>query len=501
MKVDRSVMIRFAIAVATLAISTAFASAATITGDVPGYRRLVELEASRTFSSELVNDLNSRDPALASRAALAIGRTKDIRGTAPLLARYRDSRDPGVRAMALYALGLLSDHTPIEIGTVLRALHDRDNVIRVAAIDAAQRTIAAKQPGADVFGAPLIALMRDDRDPIVRGRAAVALATLADMPAEGAGASNERIGAAVVAAYETERNLTVRWHEAWTLGRAFPKAPSIAQITNALSDKDQLIRLEFLTVAGRHGDPDLVRLMEPLTHDPAWRVAEQASESIIRLNTGTRTEHLTKIPDGVTTPAPLPEETTVPLPRPTGLGPIRRPVPADAILTLPLHPTSGASLDGPAPGLHPRVRIGTTKGAIVVRLYPEWAPLTVANFLNLVNRGYYDNLRWFRIVPNFVAQTGDTKNGAADSPGPGYTIPAEENPLEQRAGIISMGLNYEKAQAVRDSAGSEFYITMSPQMHLNRSFTVFGEVESGFNVLGRLIESDTMTRVEELPPD
>jgi len=180
---------------------------------------------------------------------------------------------------------------------------------------------------------------------------------------------------------------------------------------------------------------------------------------------------------------------------------MRKPLASDAILTLPLHPTTSGALDGPVPGPHPRVRIGTTKGTIVVRLYPEWAPLTVANFLNAVNRGYYDNLRWFRIVPNFVAQTGDEKNGAPDSAGPGYTIPAEENPLEQRPGIISMGLNYDKNQAIRDSAGTEFYITMSPQMHLNRPFTVFGEVESGFNVLGRLIESDTMTRVEELPAD
>ncbi len=133
----------------------------------------------------------------------------------------------------------------------------------------------------------------------------------------------------------------------------------------------------------------------------------------------------------------------------------------------------------------------------MVRLYPEWAPVTVANFLGLVNRGYYDGLRWFRIVPNFVAQTGDPHDtGDGDA---GYAIPAEENPLEQRAGIISMGLNYVGNAPVRDSAGTQFYLTMSPQFHLNRAFTVFGEIESGFAVLGRLIESDRMTRVEELP--
>ncbi len=154
------------------------------------------------------------------------------------------------------------------------------------------------------------------------------------------------------------------------------------------------------------------------------------------------------------------------------------------------------------PGLHPRVRIGTTKGTIVVRLYPEWAALTVANFLSLTNRGYYDDLRWFRVVPDFVAQTGDPHdNGEGDA---GYTIPAEENPLEQRAGVISMGLNYTDGAnpgPIRDSAGAQFYITISPQLHLNRDFTVFGEVESGFATLGRLIESDRMTKVERINDD
>jgi peptidyl-prolyl cis-trans isomerase B (cyclophilin B) len=204
------------------------------------------------------------------------------------------------------------------------------------------------------------------------------------------------------------------------------------------------------------------------------------------------------IPAGVRTPPPPPPQTETALPRPSGLGPPRRPTAADADTSIDLRLRDAASLDGPAPGAHPRVRIGTTKGAIVVRLYPEWAPLTVANFLHLTDRGFYDGLRWFRIVPNFVVQTGDPKNtGDGDA---GYTIPAEENPLEQRSGIISMGLNYTGNKPQRDSAGTQFYLTMSPQFHLNRSFTVFGEIESGFGVLGRLVETDRMTRVERLPP-
>jgi peptidyl-prolyl cis-trans isomerase B (cyclophilin B) len=135
---------------------------------------------------------------------------------------------------------------------------------------------------------------------------------------------------------------------------------------------------------------------------------------------------------------------------------------------------------------------------VYVELYPEWAPLTVENFTNLAERGYYDANPWFRIVPDFVVQTGGGIDGNSDVK---YTIPAEENPLEQDSYVISMGLNYTDppdAHAIRDSAGSEFYITLSPQEHLNRDFTVFGRVIGGFDVLARLIESDKIVRIERI---
>jgi peptidyl-prolyl cis-trans isomerase B (cyclophilin B) len=340
--------------------------------------------------------------------------------------------------------------------------------------------------------------MRRDADSLVRARAAVGLAAFAPLPAAPLPQA-PAAGAAVAAAFAAERNATVRWHEAWALGRAFPTAPSYAQIVSALADRDDLVRMAFIDVAAKRREPRLAALIAPLREDRSWRVAEEAREGLRRLAGGSRTQHLLAIPAGVRTPPPPPPDTTPALSRPHGLGPLRRPSAADADLAIELQLRDAGSLDGPAPGLHPRVRIGTTKGAIVVRLYPEWAPLTVANFLNLTDRGYYDGLRWFRIVPNFVVQTGDPKNtGDGDA---GYTIPAEENPLEQRSGIISMGLNYRGNAPLRDSAGTQFYITLSPQFHLNRAFTVFGEIERGFDVLGRLAESDRMTRVERLPPD
>ncbi len=143
------------------------------------------------------------------------------------------------------------------------------------------------------------------------------------------------------------------------------------------------------------------------------------------------TAHLTKIPAGVRTPSPMPDPLAhVPaLARQSHTGKPAAPSPETIVTQPALDPSSVALFTGPAGGPHPRVRIVTTQGNLYVELYPEWAPLTVENFLNLSNSGYYDGNPWFRIVPDFVVQTGDPHgNGNGDA---GYTLPAEENPIEQ----------------------------------------------------------------------
>ena len=464
-------------------------------GEQPGYRRLVELESTRTFSDELTAPLASGDARLAGRTALALGRTGDPRAAGPLK-NATGAQDVPLRALAVYGYGLLAAKNPIDPALVAKVLDDTAPAVRVAAVDAAWRAMAAKVAGADPLGTRLLVLEALDPDTIVRARAATALSGWKDV------VNPAGIAVEIQKAFAKERDRTVRWHEAWTLRRAFATVTAPATIRAGLADPDELVRIQFADLVGRRKAKSGVSQLGPLLRDPSWRVREQAHESITLLGGGKRTEHLTAIPAGIVTPAPGSRNSEAPLPRPTSLGAPGKPLAADARLDLPLHLDTSAPMNGPMPGPHPRVRIGTTKGTLVVRLYPEWAPLTVANFLNLVDRGYYDGLRWFRIVPDFVVQTGDPNdNGEGDA---GYTIPAEENPLEQRSGVISMGLNYTDppdAHAIRDSAGTQFYITLSPQLHLNRDFTVFGEVESGFSTLGRLIEKDRMTRVERLADD
>ena len=465
-------------------------------GEQPGYRRAVELESARTFSDELTAELASGDARKAGRAALALGRTEDPRAAGPLK-NATDAQDVSVRALAVYGYGLLAAHTPVETKVVIARLADRAAVVRVAAVDAAWRSEAAANPGARALDGPLERLLAGDPDRIVRARAATALSGWRDAPRIAG------VCAAVGRAFARERDRTVRWHQAWTLRRACARFVTPAAVRAGLADRDELVRIQFADVVGRRKAPAGIAQLHPLLADPSWRVREQAYEAIKVLAGLSNTDHLGAIPAEIVTPSPSPANTEPPLPRPSATSKRpAKPVAAQARLDLALRPLTSREMDGPLPGLHPRVRIGTTQGTIVVRLYPEWAPLTVANFLNLAGRGYYDHLRWFRVVPDFVAQTGDPHdNGEGDA---GYTIPAEENPLEQRAGVISMGLNYTqgaKPGPIRDSAGTQFYITISPQLHLDRDFTVFGEVESGFATLGRLIESDRMTRVERIADD
>jgi peptidyl-prolyl cis-trans isomerase B (cyclophilin B) len=428
---------------------------------------------------------------VATRAALAIGRTM-LPGGAAALADHIGDRRPPVRAMSIYGLGLLGLGS--DAGSIAQlATSDASGAVRIAALDALERYEAAKALDATAEAAAEHAIagaLAHDSDRIVRGRGAIALFDFAS------GAQSRAALAALLRAFTVERDAGVRERVMWTIFRGYAKMVPRSVLQRGLRDPDEVVRIEAVRAYGKIDDPDFIYDVEPLAHDPSWRVQEQAMETLRVLKGGKMTEHLSAIPASVHVPPAQPDPFAhlAALPRPSvALG---RPSPARADLGAPLLPVSAADMTSPAHGPHPRMRMITTKGNIYIVLYPEWAPLTVENFLNLTARGFYDDNRWFRIVPDFVVQTGekDDKN----APGPGYTIGAEENPLEQSSYVISMGLDYEGAKAKRDSAGSEYYITISPQYHLDRSFTVFGAVTSGYDVLGRLVESDRVVRIERV---
>lgn len=165
--------------------------------------------------------------------------------------------------------------------------------------------------------------------------------------------------------------------------------------------------------------------------------------------------------------------------------------------------------DAAAPEKLPEVELDTTRGKIVVELFEDDAPNTVANFISLVESGFYDGTKFHRVLPAFMAQGGDpnTKPGADGQPGtggPGYTIKCEwDQPNSRRhfAGTLSM------AHAGRDSGGSQFFLTHLPTPHLDKdvavpagrdAHTVFGRVIEGMDVVLALKRDDAITSAKVL---
>ena len=138
-----------------------------------------------------------------------------------------------------------------------------------------------------------------------------------------------------------------------------------------------------------------------------------------------------------------------------------------------------------------KIKIMTEKGDININLLPEKSPVTVANFVNLAKKGYYDGLKFHRVIDNFMAQGGDpTGTGAG---GPGYQFEDE----------VNNGLNFSKAgklamaNAGPGTNGSQFFITTVPTEWLNGNHTIFGEVVSDddLKVVKKLSNGDVMKKV------
>ncbi|MDM8521341.1 peptidylprolyl isomerase [Anaerolineales bacterium HSG6] len=139
--------------------------------------------------------------------------------------------------------------------------------------------------------------------------------------------------------------------------------------------------------------------------------------------------------------------------------------------------------------------IKTNKGDIVVSLDASAAPEHVNNFVHLSQDGFYDGLTFHRVEPSFVIQGGDPLG--AGNGGPGYTVPGEFS-LKHVKGAIAMARLPDQVNPKRESSGSQFYITLEPTPFLDGQYSVFGQVESGMDVvqaiqIGDIIESITIS--------
>lgn len=143
--------------------------------------------------------------------------------------------------------------------------------------------------------------------------------------------------------------------------------------------------------------------------------------------------------------------------------------------------------------------ITTNKGTMKVELYKDATPKTVENFATLAKKGFYNGLKWHRVLPNFVIQGGcpNSRDGASGMPGtggPGYTIDCEVNAELQYhdRGVLSM------AHAGRNTGGSQFFVCHSRDntAHLDRNHTCFGKVVEGVEVVDAIRQGDSIESIE-----
>ncbi|MFN3333457.1 MAG: peptidylprolyl isomerase [Caldilinea sp.] len=135
------------------------------------------------------------------------------------------------------------------------------------------------------------------------------------------------------------------------------------------------------------------------------------------------------------------------------------------------------------------VTMETNRGPIVLELYPEHAPKTVNNFVFLAKEGFYDGVSFHRVIADFVIQGGDPTGTGRGGPGYKFEDEVKNNPLRHETGVISM------ANAGPNTNGSQFFITHSPQPHLDGKHTVFGKVTSSMDVVNAIRQGDKMIKV------
>jgi len=135
------------------------------------------------------------------------------------------------------------------------------------------------------------------------------------------------------------------------------------------------------------------------------------------------------------------------------------------------------------------VTMETSQGNIELELYPQYAPKTVNNFVFLIREGYYDGVAFHRVIKNFVIQGGDPTGTGRGGPGYQFEDECRGNPLRHETGAISM------ANAGPGTNGSQFFITHSPQPHLDGHHTVFGRVVKGQDVVNAIEQGDRMVKV------
>jgi cyclophilin family peptidyl-prolyl cis-trans isomerase len=419
--------------------------------------------------------LNDPEWVVRAYAARTVGRQKSARGSAYLLGALRDGATPVV-VNAIRALQFIPDSTTRGVGPALaRALGHPDPYVRVTAAAALGDRFAWVTLDSAGHAATLDSLRAHlaDRDAATRGACARALL------ARGAGADRARVAALLAGDPSLYARTAIL--AAWPAGDPEPLRARLepgAPLFERMSAADRLGELRERSATAR--------LRAGLADTSALFVASCAA-ALAALGDSASVPALAGAWAGRAGDADADARIAI---RDALRELAGRPF-ADSLERV--HPPRNARpaaypADFATPPRAKGAVLHTTAGEIEWAFYGQEATQTVRNFIRLAERGYFDGLAVHRVVPNFVIQDGDPSG--TGSGGPGYTIRCEYNRLRYDPGMVGMALSG------KDTGGSQWFITHSPQPHLNGRYTIFARVTRGMDVVSRIVQGDRVTRVE-----
>jgi cyclophilin family peptidyl-prolyl cis-trans isomerase/HEAT repeat protein len=406
------------------------------------------------------HDVDVKVRVAAVRAIAQVGGPADV----PLLTTMLNETDPGspLGLEVFAALGLL--HQPQAFDAVADELTNHSPAVRAAALTAAARidpdkfllvlsglgrdpdwtvrsalaAVLATLP-ADRVTSGLVDLA-DDEDARVHGPALEALAAVK------APVLRERLLTALEAPDFVERATAARLMGDGKIDGGVPAL--VAAYGRGESDAAYGARAAVLDALAKYGGDDAMAALRRGLSDRAWPVRVRAAELLGGLG-----------------------QTAVPeRPAPTRL--------AEAVFE------SAALLH---PAFSPHAFIETRYGVIEVQLNVIDAPITTQTFIEQVRAGFFTGMKVHRLVPAFVLQAGDPRGDGEG--GPGYTIPDELNGVPYLRGTMGMALDWH------DTGGSQWFITLTPQPHLDAKYTSFGRVVKGWEVLDQIAPWDVIERI------
>jgi cyclophilin family peptidyl-prolyl cis-trans isomerase/HEAT repeat protein len=403
---------------------------------VQAIRGLVAVNETAVAEAMLtIHDDSKADPELQQEALIAFTALVTSESV-DLLQDMLSDPLPSIRGAALRALARVdADSLMLALSSIEP---DRDWTVRVALATALGNVPAERS------GNRLIGMLSDQDQRVVP---AVINAIVAAKLPNASGLISEKLKA---------DDFVVRANAAAALAelKSADAAPSLLEAYKAsLGDSTYVARAAILTALNQLNQTAAWPLLQDALRDRDWAVRVRAY-SLMRAA-------------GVAANALGPD----------AIRPASQPAPVDS-------PEWAAIVN---PGFSPHAFIETDKGSIEIELAIADAPVTVNNFITLARKGFFDGNGIHRVVPDFVVQDGDPRGDGEG--GPGYSIRDEINQRPYLRGTVGMALDWE------DTGGSQFFITHSPQPHLDARYTVFGHVVTGMDVVDRLGPWDVIRSV------